>query len=69
MALSDYSLEYASALLLNLCLRRGGKAKCELEIDLTLNVMVALLSHPDVQVRTFVNGILYSLLDLPLLKA
>ncbi len=42
-ALSEYSLEYASALLLNLCLRRGGKAKCELEIDLTLSVTSALL--------------------------
>lgn len=67
-ALSEYSLEYASALLLNLCLRRAGKAKCELEVELTLQVTLALLHHSDIQVRTFINGIMYSLLDLSLLK-
>jgi hypothetical protein len=59
--LSDYSLEYATALLMNLSLRVEGKNKCE-EIPDLLNVLSELIENENLQVRTHVNGTLYSIL-------
>ena len=60
-ALSDYSIEYATALLMNLSLRAAGKDKCEdSDIEL-LKVLNDLLEHENLQVRTYVNGTLYSI--------
>jgi hypothetical protein len=60
-SLSDYSIEYATALLMNLSLRAAGKDKCEdPEIDL-LTVLNELVEHENLQVRTYVNGTLYSI--------
>ena len=42
--LSDYSLEYATALLMNLSLRTEGKNKCE-EIPELLNVLNDLIEN------------------------
>ncbi len=59
--LSDYSIEYATALLMNLSLRGAGKDKCEdQQIDL-LKVLNELVEHENLQVRTYVNGTLYSI--------
>jgi hypothetical protein len=52
--LSDYSLEYATALLMNLSLRVEGKNKCE-EIPDLLNVLSELIENENLQVRTHVN--------------
>ena len=59
--LSDYSIEYATALLMNLSLRAAGKDKCEdPQIEL-LKVLNDLVEHDNLQVRTYVNGTLYSI--------
>ena len=48
---------------MNLSLRNSGKAKCEEESENVLKVLNDLLEHENMQVRTFVNGTLYSLLS------
>jgi hypothetical protein len=51
-ALSQYSVEYGTALLMNLSLRTAGKAKCE-ERDLDiLSVLSQLTESDSLQVRT-----------------
>lgn len=65
--LSDYSLEYATALMMNLSLRVIGKAKCE-EIPELLNVLGDLIENDNLQVRTHINGTLYSILTSHKLK-
>ena len=65
--LSDYTLEYATALLMNLSLRVEGKTKC-CEIRDILHVLNELLESENLQVRTHVNGTLYSILTRPSLK-
>ena len=64
--LCDYSLEYMTALLMNLSLRSSGKNQCE-SLDI-LTVLNDLLEHENMQVRTHVNGTLYSILVRPTLK-
>ena len=62
--LSDYSLEYATALLMNLSLRKSGKDECEKlspEISI-LKVLSELMEHENQYVSTHVNGTLYSIL-------
>jgi hypothetical protein len=59
--LSDYSIEYATALLMNLSLRAAGKDKCEDPDIQLLNVLNDLVEHENLQVRTYVNGTLYSI--------
>ena len=67
-SVSYYSLEYATALLMNLSLRTLGKDKIQgSSIDL-LQVLNHLLQHENTQVRTYVNGTLYSLLTRKKLK-
>lgn len=67
-SISYYSLEYATALLMNLSLRTLGKDKIEnSHIDLLL-VLDHLLEHENTQVRTYVNGTLYSILTRQKLK-
>lgn len=65
--LSDYTLEYATALLMNLSLRAEGKNKCE-EIPDILTVLSELIEIENMQVRTHVNGTLYSILTRRSLK-
>lgn len=54
---------------MNLSLRTAGKGKCtDPELDV-LNVLSTLMEHESMQVRTYVNGTLYSVLVKPSLKA
>jgi len=64
--LSDYSIEYGTALLMNLSLRPAGKRQAETVP--TLDVLNSLLEMDNAQVRTYVNGTLYSVLTRPALK-
>ncbi|KRX11161.1 Armadillo-type fold [Pseudocohnilembus persalinus] len=68
--LSEYSYEYATALFMNLSLRSLGKNKCEDQHFMkdVLEVLNALLEHENTQVRTFVNGTLYSLLSRQIIR-
>lgn len=50
--LSDYSLEYGTALLMNLSLRTAGKDKCEQQNLGILNILNDLMEHENLQVRT-----------------
>ncbi|CAI2383621.1 unnamed protein product [Moneuplotes crassus] len=59
--LSDYTLEYCTALLMNLTLRNRGKDKCEDPNLELLHVLNELLEHENDQIRTYVNGTLYSI--------
>ena len=67
-SLSQYSIEYGTALLMNLSLRTAGKAKCtERSLDI-LTALSQLMESDSMQVRTYVNGTLYSVLTRPSLK-
>ena len=59
--LSEYSTEYATALLMNLSLRSTGKDKCEDPSLTIIQVLNDLVEHENPQVRTYVNGTLYSI--------
>ena len=59
---SEFSLEFGSAMLMNLALRSTGKRKC-LEQDV-LPMAMKLMEHWNPQIRTHINGTLYSLLSL-----
>jgi len=59
----DFMLEFASALLMNLMLRAAGRRRC-VELG-AYEVLVNFIQHPNAQVRTHVNGTLYSLLGVP----
>lgn len=61
---SEFSLEFGSAMLMNLALRSAGKRRC-LEQQEMLPVAMKLMEHWNPQIRTHINGTLYSLLSLP----
>ncbi|XP_057697097.1 lisH domain-containing protein ARMC9 isoform X2 [Corythoichthys intestinalis] len=63
--LSDSTLEYTAALLLNLCLRTKGKRKCAENAKHVLKVLTDLLGHENYEIRPYVNGALYNILSLP----
>ena len=67
-ALSEYTMEYATALLMNLSLRSSGKDKCEELGGEVLQVLIDLLENENPQVRTYVNGTLYSIFTRASLK-
>eukprot|EP01105_Mastigella_eilhardi_P008706 TRINITY_DN20_c0_g1_i3.p1 TRINITY_DN20_c0_g1~~TRINITY_DN20_c0_g1_i3.p1 ORF type:complete len:588 (+),score=140.54 TRINITY_DN20_c0_g1_i3:80-1765(+) len=67
--LCPYTLEYATALLLNLSLRKAGRERCEASQVDALQLMKSLLTSDDTQVRLYTNGVLYSLLERPRLRA
>merc|ERR1712039_990233 len=60
-------LEFGSAMLMNLALRTAGKRKC-VGLD-TLTVALNLMEHWNPQIRTHINGTLYSLLSVPSFRA
>ncbi|XP_065890044.1 lisH domain-containing protein ARMC9-like [Dysidea avara] len=66
--LSDYTLHYSLALLMNLVLRTAGKEACIPCASDTLMVLSDLLEHEDQEVRSYVNGILYSLVQVPAIR-
>ena len=59
-SLSEYTIEYATALLMNLSLRPAGKRACEAPELEIISVLNNLLEYENSQVRTYVNGTLYS---------
>ena len=65
-------MEYATALLMNLSLRNRGKDECEkLATEQQVNILKVLsdmMEHDNLQVRTHVNGTLYSILTRQSLK-
>nr|CAB3223157.1 lisH domain-containing protein ARMC9 [Phallusia mammillata] len=67
-SLSDYMLEYAVALLMNLCLRSSGKLKCGEDAGKVLKVLSSLLAHENLEIRPYVNGALYSVLSNPVVR-
>uniref|UniRef100_A0A8C3B8Y4 LisH domain-containing protein ARMC9 n=1 Tax=Cairina moschata TaxID=8855 RepID=A0A8C3B8Y4_CAIMO len=64
-SLSDYTLEYAVALLMNLCLRSAGKKMCARIANHVLKVLSDLLGHENHEIQPYVNGALYSILAIP----
>ncbi|CAF0800409.1 unnamed protein product [Rotaria sp. Silwood1] len=62
--LSDYTLEYGVALLMNLCLRTEGRKKCAEIAEQAITVLASLLAHPNHEIRPYVNSSLYSILTL-----
>lgn len=62
----DFSIEFTSALLMNLTLRSAGRRRCA-ELG-AYPLLANLIEHPNAQVRTHVNGTLYALLGLPSLR-
>ena len=66
--LSEYTVEYATALLMNLSVRTLGKIKCEDPKVRILDSMNNLLESENSQVRSYVNGTLYSVLSRPVLR-
>ena len=66
--LSDYSIEYGLALLMNLSLRKEGKEKFEAVGEKIINILIKFLKYENVEILTCINGILYSLLKKPKIK-
>lgn len=66
--LSDYTLHYSLALLMNLVLRTSGKEACIPCVGDVLVVLSDLLEHEDQEVRSYVNGILYSIVQVPVIR-
>lgn len=62
----DFSIEFTSALLMNLTLRSAGRKQCAALG--AYSVLVNLIEHPNPQVRTHVNGTLYTLLGVPSMR-
>jgi hypothetical protein len=67
-ALSEYCVEYATALLMNLALRKDGRKKCAEAVDTVISVLMDLLEYDSDNVKTYVNGVLYSLLTVPVIQ-
>ncbi|XP_067659253.1 lisH domain-containing protein ARMC9-like [Haliotis asinina] len=67
-SLSDYTLEYSVALLMNLCLRTSGKKRCAKNARQTLKVLSDLLGHDNTEILPYVNGALYSILAIPSIR-
>ncbi|XP_043348116.1 lisH domain-containing protein ARMC9 isoform X8 [Dermochelys coriacea] len=66
--LSDYTLEYSVALLMNLCLRSSGKKMCVKVANHVLKVLSDLLGHENHEIQPYVNGALYSILAIPSIR-
>ena len=66
--LSDYSVEYGLALLMNLSLRKEGKEKFEAVGEKIINIFIKFLKYENIQVLTCINGMLYSLLSKKKIK-
>lgn len=67
-SLSDYSLEYAVALFMNLTLKKTGKYKCINDHKRILKVLTDLLSNSSIEAQNYINGALYSILTVPQIR-
>ncbi len=54
-SLSEYSIEYSSALLMNLCLRTQGKKVCAQNPSKSLKILLELIEHDNVQVNIIID--------------
>lgn len=63
----DFSIEFTSALLMNLTLRSAGRRRCG-ELG-AYAILVGLIEHPNAQVRTHINGTLYTLLGVKAIRS
>ena len=61
-SLSDYTIEYGLALIMNLSLRKAGREKFEAIADKTIQILQKFMDKDNIQVLTCINGTLYSLL-------
>lgn len=59
--LSENTVLHASALLMNLCQRTKGMKECVRDPSATLSILNELIEHDNVQIKTYVNGLLCSL--------
>ena len=66
--LSDYTIEYGLALLMNLSLRKEGKEKFEALGEKIINILIKFLKYENIQILTCINGILYSLIKKEKIK-
>ncbi|KAI8814674.1 hypothetical protein BJ742DRAFT_887052 [Cladochytrium replicatum] len=66
--LSESTIEYATALLMNLCLRTEGRRQCLTIKSRTLAILNELMEHESIQIKTYVNGALYSLFSEPVFR-
>ncbi|KAJ6655484.1 hypothetical protein lerEdw1_005062 [Lerista edwardsae] len=66
--MSDYTLAYSVALLMNLCLRSSGKKTCVRIANEVLKVLSDLLGHENHEIHPYVNGALYSILAVPSIR-
>lgn len=66
--LKEYTLDYITALLMNLALRTEGKRKCEEPEIGILDVLKPLMEHTNPQIRSHINGTLYSLFTTQVIK-
>lgn len=53
-SLSEYSIEYGSALLMNLCLRTQGKRVCANNPSKSLRILLELIEHDNIQVNILI---------------
>ena len=60
--LSNYSIEYILAFIMNLSLSNKGRDLCVLIVSPLLKVLYSLLDSDNLHIRTCVHGILYSIL-------
>ena len=60
--LSDYTIEYGLALLMNLSLRKEGKEKFEAVSEKIIKILLKFLNYENIQILTCINGMLYSLI-------
>uniref|UniRef100_A0A8C5SW47 LisH domain-containing protein ARMC9 n=1 Tax=Laticauda laticaudata TaxID=8630 RepID=A0A8C5SW47_LATLA len=67
-SMSDYTLAYSVALLMNLCLRSSGKKMCVKIANEILKVLSDLLGHENHEIHPYVNGALYSILAFPSIR-
>ncbi len=63
-----YTLEYITALLMNLALRTEGRKAClDPKLDI-LKILTSLLDVENIEIRSHINGTLYSILAIPELR-
>lgn len=61
-SLSEYSMEYGLALIMNLSLRKEGREKFEDVSDRIMQILLNFMKKDNLQILTCINGTLYSLL-------
>lgn len=68
ISLSDYTLEYCLAMIMNLSLNVKGREKCVNHFSTFLKIINTYISTSNIHIRTCLNGTLYSLLKIKACK-